>query len=157
MRLDNPFFDFERNFRFSPTHSVVVNLKKARKHLESFESMNLISAEKTYHSFIRSLSKNLSSPSVYRRFKNQIPAIAGIEKSEDHRFHFHMLIEKPDHISDKDFEKAINEAAENNPYVESGKYSIHITDLKSKNENDISRIIQYNMKSISRDNSAFVM
>ncbi|MCR9265928.1 MAG: hypothetical protein NXH86_17380, partial [Flavobacteriaceae bacterium] len=151
------FADFEANFSFTPTHSVVVNLKKARKHLQSFELIDQIIAEKTFHSFRRALSAKCFSKSIRRRFKKQISAVASIEQSFDHRLHFHILIQKPHFIHDEDFERAIKETAKSNPYVETGTYSIDIISLADKTPRDIKNIIQYNMKNISKENARFVM
>ena len=151
------FCNFYENFRFIPTHSIVVNLKKARKHLSSFEMIDSLSAEKTIHSFRRALSKKCLSKSAYRRFKTELSAIAGIEISADNRRHFHMLIKKPESFTNEDFEKAILETSKRNPYIECGPYSVHITDIQNKGESDITNIIQYNMKDIFKNTGSFVM
>ena len=149
--------DFIQSPESAPTHSVTINLKKARYHETAFEKIDAINAEKTFHSFRRSLDAKIFSKCYRRRFKNPITSIASIEKSADHRWHFHILIQKPDFMLNEDFENAIYETAKNNPYVETGTHSIDIISFADKNPSDIKNIIQYNMKNISNENARFVM
>jgi hypothetical protein len=149
--------DFIQALENAPTHSVTINLKKARYHPTCFEKIDAINAEETFHSFRRSLDAKIFPKSYRRRYKNPIASIASIEKSADHRWHFHILIKKPHFISDEDFETAIKETAKRNPYVETGTHSIHIISLADKTLRGIKNIIQYNMKNISNENARFVM
>jgi hypothetical protein len=162
MRPDNPFFDFERNFKTAPTHHLTINLKKARRHQIAFEKVDFNVAEKTLYSFRRCLEAKIFSKSYRRRFKNPLPIFGSVEKHDpDHRWHFHIVIKKPHFISDEDFENAIYETAKNNPYVAPQKtYTIKIISLADKTLNDINAVCNYNVKHLFKkmnDNAIYVM
>jgi len=147
--ITHPIFtDFFRHFRFMPTHSLVLNLKKSVYRKLAIERVDMSVSEKTYHSFFRSLAKRCVPFNHYRRYKRQIPSIASYEVSSDHRPHLHILLKKPDHLCESTFLKLIRETAENNDYIAPTNFGIHLTDLTILAEQDRQNIIHYNMKAI---------
>ena len=120
------FFHFMKHFYFSLTDSVVINLVKARRYQQSMEIIDEIVVEKTFHSFRFTLTKQCVSKTTDRRFKRLIDAIASVEYAS--LYHLHILLRKPDHLTENLFRKAILETANNTPYIHpSKKYTSDIT------------------------------
>ena len=151
------FTNFFANFHFMPTHSVVINLKKAHKHGHLVQRIDAIEAERTYHSLMRSLVKKTISKSNYRRHKPKLDAVCSVEVSRDHRPHLHILVRKPPYLTEKIFKSLIIETASHNKYVAPTTYGVHITNLAILPESERDAKIHYNMKDIDKPNGAFVM
>ena len=152
------FSDFMKHFHFAPTHSVVINLVKARKHNQTIEPVDDIVAEKTFHSFRCALAKQCVSRTTYRRFKRLIDAVASVERSNDNRPHLHILLRKPDHLTDNLFGEAILETAKHNPYVYPEKrYTVDITNLIDISAEHYDNLIPYSFKQLDKHHSAFLM
>ena len=151
------FNNIEKNFRLSPTHSVVINLVKATRHMTGAQLVDDIIAEKTFDRFRISLSKRCTSPTHYRRFKPTIAAIASVERSPDRRFHLHVLLQKPETLDDDFFENAIIETASNNPYVLKGPYSINIRRFSDMTHEHIENTISYNFKQLQHRYSNIII
>lgn len=150
------FSDFMKNFHFSPTHSVVINLVKARKHQHIIETVDEIVAEKTFHRFRCSLTKKCISKTNFRRFKRLLDAVASVEYAS--RYHLHILLRKPDHLTENLFRKAILETATNNPYIHPSKrYTVNITNLFEISNEHYDNLLPYSFKQIDKHNSAFLM
>lgn len=151
------FTDFFHHFRFMPTHSVVINLKKSVRKSFAIERVDTIVAEKTYHAYHRSLSKRCYPYHHYRRYKSEIPAIAACELSSSNRPHLHILMKKPDHLCETTFCKCLYETAENNHYIAPTRFAVHITNLTTLPKEDQQNIINYNMKDIYKTDRMFIM
>lgn len=157
MIVQDLFTDFFRHFHFMPTHSLVLNLKKSVKKRYASERVDNIVAEKTYHSFLKCLSKKCVPHNHYRRYKTKLTAIASCEISSSYRPHLHILIKKPDHLCESTFLKLIRETADNNEYVAPSKYAVHITNLTLLPDQHRHNIMNYNMKDINKPDAAFIM
>ena len=158
MLRTNIFSDFMKHFHFAPTHSVVINLVKARKHPNAIEPVDEIVAEKTFHSFRCALTKKCVSKVSYRRFKKLVDAVASVERNDEARYHLHILLRKPEHLTENLFRKAILETADNNPYIHpSKKYTVDITNLFDISAEHFDNLIPYNFKQIDKHHSAFLM
>jgi hypothetical protein len=152
------FSDFMKHFHFAPTHSVVINLVKARKHDQTIEPVDEVVAEKTFHSIRRALTKKCVSKANYRRFTRLIYAVASVERSNDNRPHLHILLRKPDHLTHNLFREAILETAKHNPYVYPEKrYTVDITNLIDISAEHYDNLIPYSFKQIDKQHSAFLM
>lgn len=83
---------------------------------------DVIQAETTLESFIRSLSKTVY-PSSYKRRKKLVTGFYRIEPApETGNLHTHMIIKRPDHLSQDDWELTIIKVASKNRYLcHSGK------------------------------------
>ena len=158
MLQTNIFSNYLRTFRFTPTHHVVINLVKARKHENCVEAVDEIVAEKTFHSFRRALTKRCVSRAHYQRFNPVIDAVASVERSKDMRFHLHMMLRKPVYLTEAGFERHIRETARNNPYVmKQDRYTVNITELSELTEDHVKNTKFYVFKQIDQHHSAFLM
>ena len=145
-----------KHFHFAPTHSVVINLVKARKHDQTIEPVDVIIAEKTFHSFRRALTKKCVSKANYRRFTRLIDAVASVEYAS--RYHLHILLRKPDHLTENLFREAILETAAQNPYVYPAKrHTVDITNLFDISSEHYDNLIPYSFKQLDKHHSAFLM
>jgi hypothetical protein len=150
------FSDFMKHFHFAPTHSVVINLVNARKHNQTIEPVDVIVAEKTFHSFRCALTKQCVSRTTYRRFKRLIDAVASVEYAS--RYHLHILLRKPDRLTDNLFREAILETAKHNPYVYPAKrHTVDITNLFDISAEHYDNLIPYSFKQLDKQTSAFLM
>ena len=155
-----------------PTHSVVIDLKKSRSLKDAVvESVSIDSviAENTFHSFRIALSKRCYSKpyllthrryskSYYRRHKPLIAACCSVERSKDNRYHLHVLLRKPDHMTEHCFRFAVNATAHKNKFIETNrKYAVHITAFDDTTEDHIRNTMFYNFKSINRTDQYIVL
>ena len=145
-----------KHFHFAPTHSVVINLVEARKHEQTIEPVDEVVAEKTFHSIRCALTKKCVSKVSYRRIKHLIDAVASVERSNDNRPHLHILLRKPDHLTEYLFRKAILETAAQNPYVYPAKrHTVDINNLFDISAEHYDNLIPYSFKQIDKHHSAF--
>lgn len=86
----------------------------------------------TYRKFVRCLSKSVVTPKVWKRQKPYLANAGSIEGgSNGERFHLHVVIRKPDHMSDQAFVAAIKQTAEGNPWIMNGEYAVKIVPITS--------------------------
>lgn len=130
--------------RLRPTHFITISLKQARTiangDYKTFVVGDDIIYNKVFERFINSLSKQACTP---RRWKSQRPilqcagAIEGGVEEDGHknqyrpRYHLHLMIKKPDDLTEEQFRIILIRTASGNNWIMNGKYSI---DIKSIDE-----------------------
>jgi hypothetical protein len=65
-----------------------------------------IACSRDFHHFSNRLNKAIL-PNSFTRYGNRIPTIAVLEKSYSQRYHYHTMIDRPDHVTRDDFKDVI--------------------------------------------------
>lgn len=81
--------------------------------------------------FRNRLNKKIFGNSYYR-FKKQLQMFSILERDTNHRFHYHLIIEKPDHLTDDEFKFLIWDSWNKTTF---GYHQIHLVGLQLYDEN----------------------
>jgi hypothetical protein len=160
MKIDNA------KINTNATHSLTIDLVKSRKiKMEPrsvgeqsepiYAKIDAVSAEKTFRSFMNALSKSLSSPGTWKRYKPQVKSVGSLEISNDSRWHFHISLTCPPHIRGDWFVEQVRRCAKRNPFIMNGEYSVKIDPLLTDHDRD--KWVGYSLKNIERGKGHFVM
>ena len=76
------------------------------KQVVNKEYLDDISSETNFRHFINLLNKQVYG-NAHKRFKKSVSVLPILEKSSDNRFHYHLLLEKPNHIQQEVYELMI--------------------------------------------------
>lgn len=132
------------------THFVTLSLKQHRVILNDTGFTSLIRGDDivyqfTYEGFIRSLSKDLIGKQIWKRRKLSIPNVGSIEgNGNEKRYHLHVCLRKPPHLSESDFQRCISKTASGNPWFEISPYAVRIDTLETPE--DSKRAALYSLK-----------
>lgn len=133
-----------------PTHFITLSLCQARKVSAQGGVTAWIRGDDTIYqnahaSFIKSLSKRLVSRSVWVRHKPIIASAGAIEGGiAGQRYHLHLLVAKPEHVTEERFRMAVCDAAAGHPWIMSGNYAVDIQSLA--NDRDALNAAYYSVK-----------
>ncbi len=70
------------------------------------EHLDPIKSSKNFKDFLNRLNKKVYG-NIYKRFGKSVSVVPVIEKSFEGRYHFHLILEKPKHISQNTYELMI--------------------------------------------------
>lgn len=115
-----------------PTHFITLSLCQARMIVDERGFGHMLKGDdtiyqKVHEGFMRSLSKRFASVSQWRgqNPKPILPSACVIEGgSNGQRYHLHLIVAKPKHVSDLRFRMAVCSVTEGNPWIMKGHYSI---------------------------------
>jgi hypothetical protein len=133
-----------------PTHFVTVTLKQARTIISDGGSASWLRGddiiyETAYDGFIRTLSKSIASNGSWRRYKRIISNAMTIEGGrQGERNHLHIVMRKPDHVSEDEFRSKIMGAAFGASWFMQGDNAINVQ-LLGERSDQVSASI-YSMK-----------
>ena len=128
------------NAAIEPTHFVTISLNQSRKICNLYGSTHIIAGDDviyadTFRSFINSLSKRCHSRQVWKRLKPKVACYGSIEGgSGSQRYHLHLTLRKPQHLSDDEFECLIVETAGGNSWIMNGDFAVKILRLRCRQE-----------------------
>lgn len=120
-----------------PTHFVTLSLCQARVIVSERGMHTYVKGDDTIYqrahaSFMRSLSKRFASVSQWRgqQPKPILPNACTIEGGDNgQRYHLHLIVAKPEHVTDECFRRAICGIAHGHPWIMNGEYAVHIQTL----------------------------
>lgn len=124
-----------------PTHFVTLSLCQARvitseNGLRTYVKGDDTIYQQAHASFIRSLSKRFVTRKVWRRYpKPIIPNACAIEGgSNGQRYHLHLIMAKPEHVTDDRFCRGIRGIAHGHPWIMNGDHAVNIQTLSDDRE-----------------------
>lgn len=126
--------------RLKPTHFVTLQLKQHREIKARNGWSVLVRGDdtiycNTYRSFIRALSKKLTPQAKWQQHKEMIANMGVIEGgSHGKRNHLHLVLTKPDHVSEETFRRAIYNLTYSHAWVMDGKYRADVQQIDSAKE-----------------------
>ena len=110
---------------FLPTHNLTIHLSKKIEvssqvsHLPIKVSGNRSIYEKVYYRFIHDLSKRVHSRRHWKTHKQMLRNYGAFQVGPERSPHFHIAIEKPDHIDDWEFDRAVHRVCERTRWIRS--------------------------------------
>lgn len=123
-----------------PTHFITLSLCQARKFvaaggMESWAQGDDVIYQQVHEAFMRSLSKRLTRRAAWDRYQPIIPNACAIEGGKGaERFHLHLLVAKPEHVTETRFRMAVCVVADGNPWVMNGNHSVDIQQIQDHEE-----------------------
>ena len=123
-----------------PTHFITLSLCQGRmivsEHgLRCWVRGDDVIYQQAYVGFMKSLSKRLTPRAAWDNHRPILPNASSIEGDGGNlRNHLHMLIAKPDHVSEECFRMAICCVAAGNPWIMNGKYALKTENIVNDRE-----------------------
>lgn len=119
-----------------PTHFVTLSLCQARiivgeNGLQTYVKGDDTIYQRAHASFMRSLSKRYVTRKVWRKYpKPIIPNACTIEGgSNGQRYHLHLIVAKPEHVTEDRFCRGIRGIAHGHPWIMNGEHAVNIQTL----------------------------
>jgi hypothetical protein len=126
--------------RLNPTHFVTLQLKQQRQ-IKAHNGWTVwVRGDdtiycNTYRSFIRSLSKKLTPRTKWQQHKLMLANVGVIEGgSNGKRNHLHLVLTKPDDVSEEQFRRAIYKLTYSNAWMMDGKHRADVQQIESAKE-----------------------
>jgi hypothetical protein len=126
--------------RLNPTHFVTLQLKQQRQ-IKAHNGWSVwVRGDdtiycNTYRSFIRALSKKLTPRAKWEQHKQMLANVGVIEGgSHGKRNHLHLVLTKPDDISEEKFRRAIYKLTYSNSWMMDGKHRADVQQIESAKE-----------------------
>jgi len=122
------------------THFITLSLCQARvikseNGYQTYVPGDDIIYGQAYDGFIRSLSKQFASKSAWARNKTLLRNAGAIEGGANgKRNHIHLIIAKPEDVTDEKFRMAICRAAAGNPWIMNGDHAVNIQTTEDASE-----------------------
>jgi hypothetical protein len=104
-RLRSAFLEFLRSIRWTSPVAVTLTLKQ----MADGKPIDDASASRTFRQFLNRLNRALFG-SAARRFRKSVTVVPVLEHGPDTRFHFHAAIDRPEHLTDAQFELLVTDA-----------------------------------------------
>lgn len=126
--------------RLKPTHFVTLQLKQQRQIKAHNGWAVWVRGDdtiycNTYRSFIRALSKKLTPRAKWQQHKQMLANVGVIEGgSHGKRNHLHLVLTKPDHVSEEQFRRAIYKLTYGNAWMMDGKHRADVQQIDSAKE-----------------------
>lgn len=124
-----------------PTHFITLSLCQARMIVNEHGVGHMLRGDDTIYqqahaSFMRSLSKRFASRSQWRQQpKPIIPNACTIEGgSNGERYHLHLIVAKPEHVTEECFRRTVCGIAHGHPWIMNGEYAVNIQSLADDHE-----------------------
>ena len=91
--------------------------------------------ELTYQSFMRSLSKPLTTRTAWKYHRPILRSAYAFEGgTTDERYHLHMIVAKPDNVEEEIFCMMVNRTAAGNSWIMNGDHAVDIQRVDSNAE-----------------------
>ena len=125
-----------------PTHFITLSLCQARVIVSEHGKQTFVTGDDTIYqqvhaSFMRSLSKRFATRSEWRgqNPKPILPSACAIEGgSNGQRFHLHLIVAKPEHLTEECFRATICGVAHGHPWIMNGDHAVDIRTLADDRE-----------------------
>ncbi|WP_324073433.1 MAG: hypothetical protein RSE14_10460 [Erythrobacter sp.] len=123
-----------------PTHFITLSLCQGRmiigEHgLKCWVRGDDVIYQRVHEGFMQSLSKRLTPRVAWDRHRPILPSLSAIEgDGRAQRNHLHLLIAKPDGVSEERFRMAVCGVAEGNPWIMNGEYAVDIKNIADDRE-----------------------
>lgn len=123
-----------------PTHFITLSLCQARMFvadggMESWVQGDDVVYQQVHAGFMRSLSKRLTRRAAWDCYRPVIHSACAIEGGKGgQRFHMHLLLAKPEHVTETRFRMAVCAVADGNPWVMNGNHSVDIQKIQDDEE-----------------------
>lgn len=115
-----------------PTHFITLSLCQGRmivgEHgFKSWLRGDDVIYQQVHAGFMQSLSKRVTRRAAWDSYRPILPNLSAIEGgSGGQRNHMHLLIAKPDDVSEERFRMAVCSVAAGNPWIMNGQYAVDI-------------------------------
>ena len=123
-----------------PTHFVTLSLCQSRmiisEHgLKCWVRGDDVIYQQAHAGFMRALSKRLAPRTAWDRYRPILPNMSAIEGGNgEQRNHMHLLIAKPENVTEERFRMAVCSAADGNPWIMNGQYAVDIKNIADDRE-----------------------
>lgn len=125
-----------------PTHFITLSLCQARMIVSEHGMKTCVKGDDTIYqqahaSFVCSLSKRFASVSQWRgqQPKPILPNACVIEGGSDgERYHLHMIVAKPEHVTEECFRMTVCGIAHGHPWIMNGEHAVDIKALADNRE-----------------------
>lgn len=123
-----------------PTHFITLSLCQSRvivsEHgLKSWVRGDDVIYQQAYVGFMRALSKRLTPRTAWDRYKPILPNMSAIEGGDSkERNHMHLLIAKPDNVTEERFRMAVCNVAAGSKWIMNGQYAVDIKNIADDRE-----------------------
>lgn len=134
----------------NPTHLITLSLNQARQIRGEYHGVTWLRGDdaiysETHRGFIRSLSKSLQSRTSWKFHRTLLRSAGALEGgSNSVRNHLHLIIAKPDHVSEEAFRIKALRAAAGNPWIMNGDHAVDIQNFGGNREAIVAAF--YNVK-----------